>query len=202
MGYSITWAVGARGCGRGKAALNMQQCKLGCQDRGGGGRGGGGGLIHSHLLPTLFQTVSSPGAMAACLVLTFTHSLQSDIFSWPFLCCLSSFALVSLAHQSPRSSWEPVSSWQAASAAAATVLSPHQLVLTQALTHSNPRTNEQTGAQSCTSARMSVLPGRTICFSVVRKNKPENASASHTCRKYAFSFMMLSGHKWSDTGLW
>lgn len=108
---------------------------------------GGGGLTHSHLLLTLFQTVSSPGAMAARLVLTFTHSLRSDIFSWPFLCRLSSFALASLAHQSPPCSWEPVSSWQAASAAAATtVLSLYQLVLTQALTHSNPCTNEQTGA--------------------------------------------------------
>lgn len=110
----------------------------------------GGGLTHSHLLLTLFQTVSSPGAMAACLVLTFTHSLRSDTFSWPSLCRLSSLALASLAHQSPPSSWEPVSSWQAASAAAAaaaTVLSLYQLVLTQALTHSNPCTNEQTGAR-------------------------------------------------------
>lgn len=39
MGYSITCALSARGCGRGKATLNMQQCKLGCQEEEGGRRG-------------------------------------------------------------------------------------------------------------------------------------------------------------------
>lgn len=43
------------------------------------------------LAPSLFQTVSSPFLMAASvfcgqLVLTFPYLLQSDTFSWPFLC--------------------------------------------------------------------------------------------------------------------
>lgn len=98
----------------GKAALNMQQCKLGCEERG---RRGGGS---EPLAPSPFQTVSPPRAVAASLfcgqlVLTFPHSLQYDIFCWPFLCCLTSITLAFLASHSPRSCWEPVSFWLAAS---------------------------------------------------------------------------------------
>lgn len=64
----------------------------------------------------------SPRAKAASLSLfsvanLFWHfpRLQSDIYSWPFLCCLTSFTLPFLASHSPRSYWEPVSFWLAAS---------------------------------------------------------------------------------------
>lgn len=72
------------------------------------------------LAPLLFQTVSSPHATSAPLfcgqfVLTFP-TLQSEIYSWPFLCCSTPFTHASLKSHSPRSCWGPVSFWLAASA--------------------------------------------------------------------------------------
>lgn len=69
----------------------------------------GGRITQSHFL-ALFQTVNHPHAMAASLFL-FWHLplLQSDIFSWPFLCCLTSFKHPSLTSHSTCSCWESVS---------------------------------------------------------------------------------------------
>lgn len=75
-----------------------------------------GGITQSHFLP-LFQPVNHPHAMAASrLLLWHFPLLMSDIFSWPFLCCLGSFKYPSLTRHSARSCWESVSFWLSAAA--------------------------------------------------------------------------------------
>lgn len=129
----------------------MQQSKLGCREEGGGRREDSCSLSVSSC-----QLHSCYGRLSLLWPTCFDISppLQSDIFSWPFLCCLTSFTLAFLASHSPRSCWEPVSFSLAASA-----ISPFCHPPTGPHTGSNPRANGRTGAPKCTAGIMSMLVG-------------------------------------------
>lgn len=126
------------------------------------------------LAPLLFQTVSSPHATSAPLfcgqfVLTFP-TLQSEIYSRPFLCCSTPFTHASLKSHSPRSCWGPVSFWLAASAIF-TVLLLSNWSLRKKM-HSKPRTDGQTGALTCPAAPDVCACGEYSFITVSLDTKP------------------------------
>lgn len=125
-----------------------------------GERGEGG--ARSHLLPSPFLTVTSPLAMAASLfcaqlVLTFPHSLQSDIFSWPFSLLLNFFHTRFPSESLPSTLVGNLShflDWQRLPFRRAVTV---RQVLPQARAHSSPGTNGQVGARSGAPSGMSIL---------------------------------------------
>lgn len=121
------------------------------------------------LAPLLFQTVSSPHATSAPLfcgqfVLTFP-TLQSEIYSRPFLCCSTPFTHASLKSHSPRSCWGPVSFWLAASAIFTVLLLSNCSLRKKCI-------DGQTGALTCTAAPDVCACGEYSFITVSLDTKP------------------------------
>lgn len=101
-GYSITWAVSAKGYRR-ESCIKYATVQIRMQ---GGGTGMGGSQIFFS-----FHVMAAPFPLRPTCFDSFPFSLLADIFSWPFLRCLTSFTPPFLAVQPPQ-----VGFWQAASA--------------------------------------------------------------------------------------